>query len=75
MFAHHGFNTRSRRLALVAGYASPGPEPREPEPECHLDVDRPGQLVQMNCFHVGRLSGTRGTLWQYTAIDVASSYV
>ncbi len=29
----------------------------------------------MDCFHVGRLTGTRGTLWQYTAIDVASAYV
>ncbi len=27
----------------------------------------------MDCFCVGRLSGTRGTVWQYTAIDVASA--
>jgi transposase InsO family protein len=46
----------------------------EPEPERHLDVERPGQLVQMDCFCVGRLSGTKGTVWQYTAIDVASAY-
>jgi transposase InsO family protein len=26
------------------------------------------------CFCIGRLSGTKGTLWQYTAIDVASAY-
>ena len=25
--------------------------------------------------HIGRLSGTKGTVWQYTAIDVASAYV
>ena len=30
--------------------------------------------MQFDCFHVGRLSGTRGTVWQYTAIDVASAY-
>jgi transposase InsO family protein len=30
--------------------------------------------VQLDCFYVGRLSGTKGTVWQYTAIDVASSF-
>ena len=57
---------------LVAGYAAP-PEP-EPQPERHLEASRPGALVQFDCFHVGRLSGSKGTVWQYTAIDVASSY-
>jgi transposase InsO family protein len=33
----------------------------------------PGQTVQLDCFCVGRLSGTKGTVWQYTAIDVASA--
>ena len=28
----------------------------------------------MDCFCIGRLAGTKGTVWQYTAIDVASSY-
>ena len=28
----------------------------------------------MDCFYVGRLQGVKGTVWQYTAIDVASSY-
>jgi transposase InsO family protein len=59
----------------VAGYAAP-PEPQRPTPppERHLDVDHPGQLVQLDCFCIGRLSGTKGTVWQYTAIDVASAY-
>lgn len=72
----HGLNTRRQRLSLVAGYAAP-PEPRRraPAPAAHLDVSRPGELVQLDCFHVGRLSGTRGTVWQYTAIDVGSAYV
>jgi transposase len=72
----HGLNTRAKRLGLVAGYAAPAPEPieRAPQAERHLDVDHPGQLVQMDCFCVGRLSGTRGVVWQYTAIDVASAY-
>ena len=71
----HGLNTRAKRLGLVAGYAAP-PEPERPsppEPERHRQVERPGQLVQMDCFCVGRLTGTRGTVWQYTAIDVASA--
>ncbi len=69
----HGLNTRAKRLGLVAGYAAP-PEPeRDPQPERHLDVSRPGEMVQMDCFFVGRLSGTKGTVWQYTAIDVGSA--
>ncbi len=28
----------------------------------------------MDCFYIGRLSGIKGAAWQYTAIDVASSY-
>src|SRR3954469_4832713 len=45
------------------------------------DVDRgvlpngalgPGQAPDV--VYVGRLSGTKGTVWQYTAIDVASAY-
>ena len=40
----------------------------------HLQVDHPGELVQLDCFCIGRLSGTKGTVWQYTAIDVASAY-
>ncbi len=71
----HGLNTRAKRLGLVAGYAAPpAPTRPEPEPERHLEVSRPGELVQFDCFHVGRLSGTRGTVWQYTAIDVGSAY-
>lgn len=71
----HGLNTRSKRLGLIAGYAAP-PQPQklEPQPERHLDVTRPGELVQMDCFYIGRLSGAKGSVWQYTAIDVASSY-
>ncbi|MYA33061.1 MAG: transposase family protein [Gemmatimonadales bacterium] len=28
----------------------------------------------MDCFRVGRLRGTQGVVWQYTAIDVGSAY-
>ena len=71
----HGLNTRRRRLALVAGYAAVYErKPPKPEPERHIEATRPGELVGLDCFHVGRLTGTKGTVWQYTAIDVASGY-
>jgi transposase InsO family protein len=71
----HGLNTKAKRLGLVAGYAAPyEPIERDPQPERHIEVDHPGELVQMDCFCIGRLSGAKGTAWQYTAIDVASSY-
>ena len=71
----HGLNTRARRYGLVAGYAAPpAPQRLQPAPEHHLQVDHPGELVQLDCFCIGRLSGTKGTVWQDTAIDVASAY-
>jgi transposase InsO family protein len=75
VLSRHGLSTRAKRLGLVAGYAAP-PEPErpKPEPERHLDVSRPGEMVQIDCFCIGRLSGTKGTVWQYTAIDVGSAY-
>jgi transposase InsO family protein len=70
-----GLNTRARRLAVIAGTAIPvAPERPAPEEERHIDADEPGDVVQLDCFAVGRLSGTKGRVWQYTAIDVASAY-
>jgi transposase InsO family protein len=71
----HGLSRRVSRLSLVAGYAAPAEVGRTPEPERHIEVGRPGELVGFDCFHVGRLSGTKGKVWQYTAIDLASSFV
>ena len=71
----HGINTRAKRLGLIAGTAVP-PEPaeREDHVEHHIEADHPGELVQMDCFYIGRLTGTKGAVWQYTAIDVASAF-
>lgn len=74
VLCRHGLNTRAKRLGLIAGYAAPYEPPREPEPERHIEVSRPGELVGIDCFYVGRLEGTEGAIWQLTAIDVASSY-
>ena len=71
----HGLSTRAKRLGLIAGHAAPpGPERPEPLPERHIVAGHPGELVQLDCFCVGRLSGSHGTVWQYTAIDVASAF-
>jgi len=74
VLCRHGLNTRSKRLGLIAGYAAPYEPPRDPAPEQHIDVSRPGELVGIDCFYVGRLKGTDGAIWQLTAIDIASSY-
>ncbi len=69
-------NTRSKRLALLARHAEP--YERKPEiapPERHIEAQEPGEKVQMDCFYVGRLSGSKGTVWQYTAADVASGFI
>ena len=70
----HGLNTRAKRLALVAGYRAPYQPPRDPEPEPHIDSSRPGELVGIDCFFVGRLHGAKGPVWQITAIDTYSSF-
>jgi transposase InsO family protein len=72
----YNLNTEAKRLALVARHADPYEErPRIPPPERHIDASEPGEKVQMDCFYVGRLSGSKGTVWQYTASDVASGFI
>jgi transposase InsO family protein len=68
-------NTRCKRLSLIARHADPYErKPQLPPKELHIEATEPGEKVQMDCFYVGRLSGSKGTIWQYTAIDVASSF-
>jgi transposase InsO family protein len=68
-------STRSKRLALIARHADPYERKPDRQPkELHIDASEPGEKVQMDCFYVGRLSGSKGVIWQYTAIDVASAY-
>jgi transposase InsO family protein len=70
----HGLNTRAKRLALVAGYRAPFEPPRQAQPEPHVESARPGELVGIDCFFVGRLHGAKGPVWQITAIDTYSSF-
>jgi hypothetical protein len=57
----------------VAGYRAPYEPPRELE-QRHLEAGRPGELVGVDSFFVGRLQGTKGAVWQLRAIAVASSF-
>jgi transposase len=50
VLCRHGLNTRSKRLGLIAGYAAPYEPPRDPGPEQHIDVSRPGELVGIDCL-------------------------
>jgi transposase len=69
-----GLNTRAKRLALIARHRDPyDRRPDLPPRARHIDATEPGEKVQLDCFYVGRLAGTKGTVCQYTAIDVASA--
>lgn len=83
----HRLNTRRLRYALLAchrgvsdGFTVPD---RARVYVGQLEATVPGDLVQFDCFHVGSFKETRlgqhktvpGQIWQYTAIDVASSYL
>jgi transposase InsO family protein len=82
----HDLSTRRCRYRLIA--ATRGlhqadltlrPPPRSRLGSLH--AEQPGDLVQFDCFHLGELKEARlgaakqpGVVWQYTAIDVASSF-
>jgi transposase len=58
VLCRHGINTRRKRLGLIAGYAAdPRPAPDPPQAPRHIDVERPGELVGIDCFYIGRLQG------------------
>ena len=82
----HRLNTRALRYQLMNAQrvALPTVVHRVPDrPVGVLHAQRPGDLVQLDCFHVGSFKETRlgrsktihGQIWQYTAIDVASSFL
>jgi transposase InsO family protein len=75
VLSRFNLNTRAKRLALVARHAERlERRPPSPPPGRHIDAFRPGEKVGIDCFYVGRLQGTKGTVWQYTAIDIASGF-
>ncbi len=85
VLCRHRLNTRRLRYSLLGLHRDgvPALERAGPRPPLGvLDADIPGDLVQMDCFLVGSFKETRlgvgkarrGVIWQYTAIDVASSW-
>jgi len=42
-----------------------------PSLERRVEAERSGELVGLDCFFVGRLSGAKGRVWQLTAVDVS----
>ena len=87
--AHHLNQRRMRyRMLAVARGLNQADHYREPAASRSrpwvgaLQAETPGELVQFDCFHIGALKEARlgrvkrpGVVWQYTAIDVASSFV
>lgn len=84
----HGLSraaARYRTMSIARGLADPMPFPDRAwrvTDTNHLVAERPGELVQFDCFQIGRIKEARigaakapGMVWQYTAIDVASSFV
>lgn len=81
----HRLNTRRLRYSLLTVHRDGPPpltRPRYRPWIGELDAQIPGDLIQMDCFYVGSFKETRlgtakkpGVIWQYTAIDVASSWV
>jgi transposase InsO family protein len=59
---------------LVAGHRAPFEPPRDVAAEPHVETTRPGELVGIDCFYLGRLRGSKGPVWQITAIDTYSSF-
>jgi transposase InsO family protein len=70
-----GRNTRAKRLALVARDRDAYERaPSPPPPARHIEAQHRGQKIGIDCFCIGRRSGTKGSVWQDTAIDIASGY-
>ena len=72
----HGLSTRAKRYGLVAGYAAP-PEPaaaRSRRPSGTWTSTTPVSWSSSTASASAGCQGTKGTVWQYTAIDVASAY-
>jgi hypothetical protein len=52
-------DTHAKPLALIVRHRDRYERrPLRPEPERHIDTSEPGEKVQLDCFFIGRLSGT-----------------
>ena len=75
-----GLGTRRKRLGILehhsaqrAGLLTERTRRRLRPAKRHVHASRPGQLVCLDCFYIGKLKGV-GKVWQITACDAATSY-
>jgi transposase InsO family protein len=79
IFCRHGLRTRWERLARLEGAALPTlglvteRTARQLAKTRHVEAARPGDLVCLDSFYIGKLKGV-GKLWQLTSCDAATSY-
>jgi transposase InsO family protein len=76
----HGVRTRWERLArlegealVVSGLLTERTARRLSQEARHIEAERPGDLVCLDSFYIGKLKGV-GRVWQLTACDAATSY-
>ena len=70
----HGLNTRAKRLSLVAGYAAPYQPPREPAAGAARRGGAAGRAGRDRLLLRRPARRDERSVWQLTAIDVASSF-
>jgi transposase InsO family protein len=73
----HHLGTRRERVAALAALTAAdtglvAPRAMEPYGFC-LFASRPGDLVGLDCFYVGKLKGI-GPVWQLTAVDTCTRW-
>jgi len=77
LLKRHGLQTRWERLTrLEARAATDGlvtERTRRRRVRPHVEAQRPGDLVCLDAFYIGKLKGV-GKVWQLTACDAACSY-
>jgi len=78
ILTRHGLQTRWERLTRLEAQAVVAPgllteRTRRRLGHPHVDAQRPGDLVCVDAFYVGKLKGV-GKVWQLTACDAACSY-
>lgn len=73
----HGLQTRWERLTRLEAHAATDglltERTRRRPPRPHVEAQRPGDLVCLDAFYIGKLKGV-GKVWQLTACDAACSY-
>jgi transposase InsO family protein len=76
ILTRHGLGRRAQRVAALAQITAQGsglltrPALEGPFGFCHFAA-RPGDLVALDTFYIGRLKGI-GAVWQLTAVDTAT---